>query len=394
MEVPKKRCVLHQCVLLIIAFSSVQVVAAPPTTEPDWKALYLDEAPRQWEKLIDSLGTLNVICHNTYSQSQVKDKVSYERKISSTITSTYAINLGCMKLESLCTSDSLFPNSKPVTNFIGITPKYRFEATRREDKPYSITQFNKLQSEPIGVVLRRQLEESDVACAATLNGKWISELFGSKQAELKSATSIESEGKRVIRLDLEMRYPSTSRPYPATVIVDPDLHWAVLSYEMKYPAGTRKGKAEYQDIGLGVAFPKKFTYTFDGVTGARVITSEMIFEKPQQVSPAATEFVLEAFDLEEPQSGVVPGPTTPGTTPSTTKPAPQGPISTGSGVEGSITADDVPTSPPAVAAPSVAGDDLGTWVLTRSRLLAFAFLFVGIVSYIVYLLSLRRPAVR
>ena len=96
--------------------------------------------------------------------------------------------------------------------------------------------------------------------------------------------------------------PKGPVPYPAWVVVDPQNHWAVVSYDRQDDTGGYRGTIEYQKQITDIAFPLKITEQVYDLHGTVEYKTVRDFTPPQPCKLPAKDFTLEAFGLEPPQN--------------------------------------------------------------------------------------------
>ena len=127
------------------------------------------------------------------------------------------------------------------------------------------------------------------------------EYVNSPLFRLTSAETVDVDGHDCIEVKFEMKYPSDIPPGLGTVVLDPDLGWAIRREELGggiMPGLATSHEVEYEEIRNGLPIPSvvKENGTGQGVRLWKV--KEFTFE-----STPDEQFTLEYYGIPDPDAG-------------------------------------------------------------------------------------------
>jgi hypothetical protein len=109
--------------------------------------------------------------------------------------------------------------------------------------------------------------------------------------------------KARVRLDFDRMFRHSDKPCPAWVIVDPNFHWAIMSWELDDGLEVFRGTAQYREEIADIAFPREITVENLDLVGHVLTRSVRDFEMPVPCRAMAKDFTLESCGLKPPGSG-------------------------------------------------------------------------------------------
>ncbi len=367
------RSLLAIAVLLFMIGQQNVSHAAQPSTEPDWKAKFLTEAPPEWKKLETAVGGWQVFDDAKFTSFlPTKNKIPAEPIDAKEppVRLLFDAQIGGARVDYMGDSVDAWATSYVFNNeyifVVGKNASQRFRITK-----YSPINANRPEKD-------RWADEVDGSCLALVAEDFrafrLPKLIDNGQLSLKTATPILWRGKPLVRLDFDRMFSHSHKPYPCWAIVDPNFHWAIISYELNFGTGIARRTVEYQDGVADVAFPKHIIDQEFNALGIIIKQTIHDFQKPERSEATAKDFTLEAFDLERPRSGLRQ------TAPAQSIPAPGPAGSSGPGALG----------PSSSATPASNTQKAGMPILPTSVGVAAAV--IGIVFYTLFLRTRQNGA--
>jgi tetratricopeptide (TPR) repeat protein len=270
-----------------------------PSTQPNWKARFLSEAPPEWKRLETAVGGWDV-----------RDQVDIFSRFGETKTAArlrFDARVSVMRFESHPISSTFrFVDPRTVT-IIGSNAEYDFVLDKDPNESFRITEYTPGNGDNRSANQWSDLLDTGYELVAEdLDGYRLPALIAGIGGQLKSVTSVQVDGKTMVRLDFDRLFEHSHKPYPGWAIVDPSFHWAVKSYEVNYGDRIDTGTVEYRAEITNVAFPRRILD--QELNPLRILrhSRKFDFQMPRPSDASAREFMLEDFGLKAPSSAVHP----------------------------------------------------------------------------------------
>ncbi|MGB7068311.1 MAG: hypothetical protein WBD22_02340 [Pyrinomonadaceae bacterium] len=285
------------CLVTTSIAAETSVVAQSATTV-DWKAKFLSDAPAAARRLEAAVSSWQGSWDTTRVSSGLKGRREIRAK------GEYFLNErvgGALLIVSVIPDDG-------TAGVYGFNDRYDFVLGKHRPPDHFIESYTPaVKDAPRDMALLRADEAEcfhPLLAAECASGVWFSELGGEKKSAmtLRSATPYQEKGRLLLRLDYDLNFPDSNKPDRGFAVVDPERHWAVLSYETRFSwGGAIAQQVQYRDDVTEVAFPKRIVRITS--SGANIETVTRTLGKPIACEARERDFTLEAFNLTPPGSG-------------------------------------------------------------------------------------------
>jgi hypothetical protein len=294
--------------LILGAFS---ITSNAATTEPDWQARFLSQAPKEWSAFDAAIGQMEGIVDESYA-SRDRSSASTTRGASTRNESPlgpaihrqikfyFNSTVAGIKLVSTRVPD----NGKQ--SVLASNGNYDFELAKNDpDQKLYISKYSPGDTANAQDSTSAESEFLHYILApVTLGAARLKDLVNGDAGVLRSVEPVTIDGKQLVRLNFDRKFNYTHKLYSGWALIDPDMHWAIVQYEQQDEALVYSATIDYQPDVVQVAFPKRIVQDEKDLTGGLVARTILDFSKPQPCSAQPKDFTLEAYGLEPPKSGV------------------------------------------------------------------------------------------
>lgn len=279
----------------------VSVTCLPAIADPDavdWRARFLEEAPKEWEKLQAIAGLEGVM--ETRMISPPPEQREFRRE------TRFFLNQAVAGQKFVMTA---LPDDGRMS-VMGFNRDYSFHLTR--SKPHQ--QLFLINFAPVNAKGEHDPRMVDNRDLAVMNWLRVANTFANaplqsyvdgSRGRIRSVEKREVNGNLRIRLEIEKLAGSPPRPIPyrAWVELDPEFHWAIIAWENQVDSRQFRGTVEYQrDLPGDIAFPRRILEETYDQNGNLEDTTVMVFDLPRPCKLEEPEFRLESFGLEVPRN--------------------------------------------------------------------------------------------
>lgn len=268
---------------------------SPAADDAAMRRRFLADAPAAWKEVEQAIETSEI--HETMEWTGVRMKLGggYAPPRTTKTTAVVQCDRSVPGAKLVVTSES------SVTALV-YNKSYDFEADAIDGRPFTLALYQshaQYSAEKNRLAWREFLSHGSLGVSLRLDTEFLDSVCDGPNGKLLAVQAVSMNKKQLCKITIRRTNFTRLGDTTGTAILDPDLHWAVLSYEQKTPLNTVTASIEYNRT-TGLPIPTVFKQKIVDIAGVTTDSTTVTFSDYGPTHSKPGEYALDYFGLAAP----------------------------------------------------------------------------------------------